>query len=47
MSANKTTSTYWKTRLKTLPTKSDDDIQTATLYIRVQLGGSQSPKFIR
>jgi hypothetical protein len=41
MSANKTTSTYWKTRLKTLPTKCNDDVQTATLYIRIQLGGKR------
>ena len=41
MSANKTTSSYWKTRMTTLPTKNGSDDQTNTLYIRVQFAGTR------
>ena len=41
MSANKSTSSYWKKRLLQLPTKARDDTPTATLYIRVQFAGKR------
>jgi integrase len=41
MSANKSTSSYWKKRLVKLPTKAGDDTETATFYIRAQFGGKR------